>query len=456
MPVPLPQRAPPLASPLTAASSHSRRSILRTLSFSVGGLTLGDLLRLRASGAIDSRSRQKSVIMIYLPGGASHIDMYDMKPNAPTEYRGEFEPIRTNVPGIDVCELMPEHAKIADKFSIIRGLKTRGNHDPTELLTGIAASASGQIGQVRRPAFGTVVSKLRGIDGPIPPYVSVSSHKLLASYDDPEEPAYLGTIHRPINLGGEVQQNLELAEALRPRFDGRRELLRSLDRNLQSHTNLATYNDRALEMLQSSAVRDALDLSREPEATRRRYGEGFDPRKQGLDLLRARRLVEAGVSMVSVAARFPVNIGGGIFDPGGWDTHAHHFKISRAKLPIYDQAVAALIGDLHERGLSHDVAVVIWSEFGRQPKVGDVTPDGRGHWPSAACALIAGGGLRMGQVIGETDARGEQARSHPYTPQDVLATLYHLLGVDRSHSFIDHNGRPQHLIDKGERIAALF
>jgi uncharacterized protein DUF1501 len=162
----------------------------------------------KAAGAVCSESSQKSVILVYLPGGPSHIDMYDLKPDAPVEYRGEFRPTRTNVSGIDVCELMPRHATIADKFSVIRGLKTQGNHDPTELLTGIPAAASGQIGRVRRPAFGCVVGKLRGADGPIPHYVSTSSHKLLTAYDDPEEPAYLGPRHRPFSVIGPIMQTL--------------------------------------------------------------------------------------------------------------------------------------------------------------------------------------------------------------------------------------------------------
>jgi hypothetical protein len=434
----------------------SRRGCLRIGALSLGGLALPQLFQMQAAGAISPSGRRKSVIMVYLPGGASHIDMYDLKPDAPAEYRGEFYPIPTNVPGIDVCELMPQHAKIADKFSIIRGLRTRGNHDPTELLTGIHAAASGQIGSTRRPAIGCVVSKLRGVDGPVPPYVSVSSHKLLASYDDPEEPAYLGPTHRPVNLGGQVQQNLELSEELRERLPYRRGLLQSLDRLENSSESLKTYTQRALEMLGSPLIREAIDLSREPASVRQAYGEGTDPRAQGLDFLRARRLVEAGVSLVSVAARFSVNIGGGINDPGGWDTHASNFKLLRAKVPIYDQAVAALINDLHERGLAEDVAVVIWSEFGRQPKVGDVTPDGRGHWPSAACALVAGGGLKMGRIVGETNARGETARFKPIGTQDVLATLYHLLGIDVGQTLVDHNGRPQYLVDKGRRIDELI
>jgi hypothetical protein len=433
--------------------------MLQVGALGLGGLGLTELLRLRALAA-QPRASQKAVIMVYLPGGASHMDMYDMKPDAPAEYRGEFQPIATNVPGIQVCELMPQHARIADKFAILRGLVTRGNHDPTELLTGIPAAASGQIGALRRPAIGCVVSKLRGTDGPIPPYVSLSSHKLLASYDDPEEPAYLGAMHRPIGLSGQLLKDLDLLpEVDRERFDGRRELLSAVEREAfagRAISGLETYVQRAFEMLTSSRVRDALDLSREPEAMRRRYGEGTDPRAQGLDFLRARRLVEAGVPLVSVAARFSVNIGGGINDPGGWDTHGSNFKLLRAKLPIYDQAVSALITDLHERGMSRDVAVVIWSEFGRKPKVGDVTPDGRGHWPSAACALIAGGGLRMGQTVGETDRLGERPRSRPYHPTDVLATIYHVLGIDLGTTLLDHSGRPQFLLDSGDKIAELI
>jgi hypothetical protein len=430
----------------------SRRDFLRIGALGLGGLTLADLLRLRAQGNVRSESTHKAVIMVYLPGGPSHIDMYDLKPDAPAEYRGEFRPIRTNVPGIDICELMPQQAKIADKFAILRGLKTQGNHDPTELLTGIPAAASGQIGNVRRPAFGCVVSKLRGTVGPIPPYVSVSDHRLLRSYDDPEEPAYAGPTHRPFNAVGPVMQNLGLPpDVPLQRLDERRSLLRTFDtlqRNLDNRPATDSHTARALEMITSTRVRDALDLNREPQPVRQRYG-------QGLDLLRARRLVEAGVSVVTVASRFPVRVPG-IPDPGGWDTHGSNFTLLRAKLPIYDQAVSALLTDLHVRGLDQDVAVVIWGEFGRTPRIGDSTPDGRGHWHEAGCALLAGGGLRTGQVVGQTDARAERPRSRRYTPQHVLATLYHVLGIDPTTTTItDHSGRPQYLLDRPEKIAAL-
>lgn len=432
-----------------------RRSFLKIGAFATGGFAWPRISYAEAD--VDAQARRKSVIMIYLPGGASHIDMYDMKPAAPVEYRGEFDPIDTNVPGIQVCELMPAHAKIADKFSIIRGIRTHGNHDPTEVLTGINAIASGQIGPVRRPAVGCVVSKIRGVAGPIPPYVSVSSHKLLGSYDDPEEPAYLGPTHRPIGLGGQLKEELELSEEMGKRLAARRELYGGLDRLNGRVPNLGTYSERALEMLSATKFREALDLNKEPEAVRRMYGEGTDPYKQGLDFLRARRLIEAGVSFVSVAARFSVyQIGPNMFDPGGWDSHAWNFKLLRKKLPIYDQAVAALITDLNDRGLADDTLVVIVSEFGRQPKVGDVSPDGRGHWPAASCALVAGGGLRMGCAVGETDARAETAKFRPIHAQDVLATIYHTLGIDATHTFLDHNGRPQHLLDRGEKIAGLI
>jgi hypothetical protein len=436
----------------------SRRDFLRIGALGIGGLTLADLLRLKAQGAVRPSDAHKSVIMVYLPGGPSHIDMYDLKPDAPAEYRGEFKPIRTNVPGLDVCELFPRQATIADKFAVLHGLQTHGNHDPTELLTGIHAAASGFIGNVRRPAFGCVVSKFSGTDAAIPPYVSVSNHRLLSAYDDPEEPAYLGPAQRPFSAVGPVTKNLTLPpEVSLERLDERKSLLRSFDSLRKDVDNaersvegLDSYQRRALDMIASTRVRDALDLGREPDRVRDGYGDA------GADFLRARRLVEAGVSVVSVAARFPVRIGSGINDPGGWDTHGHNFKILRAKLPIYDQAVHALISDLHTRGLEQDVAVVIWGEFGRTPKIGDSTPDGRGHWQTAGCALVAGGGLKMGQVVGETDRRAENPRGRPLTPQHVLATLYHVLGIDPMTTLPDFTGRPQALLDHPEKIAALI
>jgi hypothetical protein len=252
-------------------------------------------------------------------------------------------------------------------------------------------------------------------------------------------------------------QNLgRLPDVSLQRLTDRRSLLGAFDsvrRRIEVETpaeGLDNHQRRAMDMMTSTRVREALDLDQEPERLRDRYGDA------GADFLRARRLVEAGVSFVSVASRFYVNIGGGINDPGGWDTHAANFRLLRAKLPIYDQAVAALISDLHDRGLNRHVTVVIWGEFGRTPRIGDVTPDGRGHWPSTGFAFISGGGLRMGQVVGASDRRGEHPAGRPFFSQDILATVYHALGIDLATTFPDHTGRPQYLLDRPTPIGQLI
>jgi hypothetical protein len=429
----------------------SRRDFLRVGALGVAGLSLADLWRLRAQG--QAASRHKAVIMVYLPGGPSHIDMYDMKPDAPVEYRGEFKPIPTNVPGIDICELMPLQARIADQFAILRALKTVERHNPYELFTGVPTLNATEIGSNRlRPAFGSVVSRLRG-SASMPPYVSIGNHRNLLPVD-PETPAYLGVKHQPLCFGGPELANMSLPpEMSMERFADRKALLTSFDRlrrdldtEHQSVASMDQFQARALEFIISPAVRDAFDLSKEPNRVRAQYGEKMYP-WTGLDLLRARRLVEAGVSVVTVAAHFG----------GGWDTHGDNFKSLRTKLlPMYDRAVYALLTDLRDRGLDQDVAVVLWGEFGRKPKIGDQKPDGRSHWADAGCTLIAGGGLKMGQVIGETDHLAEKPKGRHYTPQNVLATLYHVLGIDpQKQTLPDHLGRPMHLLDDYEKIAAL-
>jgi hypothetical protein len=392
--------------------------------------------------------------MIYLPGGPSHMDMYDMKPDAPAEYRGEFQAIQTNVPGIQVCEHMPRHAGLADKFSIVRGLQTQGTHDPYQLLTGGRSQNSGQNGVPPRPAFGSVVSYVRG-HAALPHYVSLGNHRLLNSYEDPETPAYLGPGYRPFRTGpdaaslnlvdGVTEDLLSDRVSLLQQFDN---LQRDVDDTMGTMQGMDQFQAQALNMITSPQAREAFDLSREPQAVR----DAFGPYPE---FLLARRLVEAGVSVVSLASRFPVQIPQAN-DPGGWDTHGHNFALLRAKLPRYDFAIGALLTDLWERDLYDDVAVVIWGEFGRTPRIGDSTPDGRGHWPTANFAFLAGGGMRMGQVVGETDARGERARFHPFTPQNVLATLYTVMGIPLTTTLTDHSGRPQYLLDTPIPIAELL
>ena len=425
-----------------------RRDFLQVGALGLGGLTLGDVLRSRAAAnSNDQPSTPKSVIMVYLPGGPSHIDMYDLKPNAPQEFRGEFRPIRTNVVGFDVCELMPLQARIADRMSVIRGLQSVDTHSAELLMRGV-------LGNPRRPVFGSVVSKLR--DGAqrngMPHYVALGGE----NGSDPGDPSYLGTSFRPFTPGGPTMQSLRLTpdvsldrlndrRAMMQAFDGFR---READDALGTATGLDAFSARALEMIASPRTREAFDLSREPEARRQRFGRAER-------LLLALRLVEAGVSVVTVS------LAGTVVPGGDWDTHAGddqrretNFDNLRRKLPVYDQAVHALITDLYERGLHRDVAVVIWGEFGRTPRIN--RNGGRDHWAPAGNVVIAGGGFRMGQVIGDTGPRAERVTNAvPYTPAHLLCTLYGLLGIDPSRTLPDYNGRPMYILDDRRTIAEL-
>jgi hypothetical protein len=429
----------------------SRRSFLRVGTFALGGLTLAELLRLQAAAA-PGRTRPKSAILIHLSGGPSHVDMYDMKPNAPVEYRGEFHPIRTNVPGIEICELMPMQARIADKFAILRGAQVANLHTGNMFYSGYPWQESPRAsvpGEARRPAVGSIVSRLRPGARDVPPYVSIENHP------DWERAYYAGVEHEPVRVGSssphEATSNMgrhrEISgERLAERYD----LLASLDTVRREFEAGGTarmidgFRARAMDILTSTRVRDAFDLNREPEAGRARYGEapfrhGPHP---GKSLLLARRLIEAGVSVVTVGVH-------------NWDTHARNFSTLRELVPALDRALYALVTDLDGRGLLDDVVIVMGGEFGRTPRIGDQTPDGRGHWPEAGFLWIAGGGLRTGQIIGATDSRGEQLVGNPIGMQSVLATVYHVLGIDPAVTIADHNGRPQSLLDDRAPLSAL-
>lgn len=440
----------------------TRRKLLQGCVAGLGGLTLADVLRLRAQGAVRPGASGKSVIAIYLMGGPSHIDMYDMKPDAPAEYRGEFMPVRTKVPGLEMCELMPLQAAIADKLAVVRGLQTAGFHSASELLSGRRPIKPSDMPIF--PVFGSVVSKLRGNGGSIPPYVSLSNHANSGSpAKDPERPLFLGAAHKPFRINGQLTQDLvpqptlsgqRLVErrGLLRAFDG---LRRDVDNADQMLAGMDSYQQQALQLIASNPIRDALDVEQESPQVRERYGSG------GLDFLRALRLAEAGVPVVTLAAPFTIpkslsgpKSGGGIVN---WDTHTYNFRYLRHRLPHYDRATAALITDLYERGLDRDVLVVLVGEMGRTPKIGDQTSCGRSHWPQAGCAVIAGGGLRMGQVIGETDRRAEAPRFRPYKAHHLLATIYHVLGIDPGATTLtDHRGRPHYLLDDAEKLDELL
>lgn len=424
----------------------ARRDFLKVGSLAVGALTFADLLRLRARGAADAATPNKAVIMVYLNGGPSHMDLYDLKPNAPVEYRGEFKPIKTNVPGMDISELLPLQATIADKFAIVRNMKfLQQGHTAPELYTGFLDG--------KRPSMGSIISKLRadaGIRGPLPANV------YLGDANHAGGPAYLGKAHEPYIPGVRGAMNLGLArEVTLDRLGERKTLLRSFDglrRELddarRSLAGMDSFTDQALQMIASDKARDAFDVAKEPERTRERYGKGTE-------FLQARRLVEAGVPFVTITPR---TRSAGPMCNGEWDHHDHIFRCLRAAAPQLDRSIHALLTDMHDRGLDKDVAVVIWGEMGRTPRVGTQqgTVAGRDHWPQSGFALLAGGGLRTGQVVGATDARGEHPVAVPNTPQNVLATLYAVLGIDPATTLADHTGRPVYLLDDRRRIEELL
>jgi Protein of unknown function (DUF1501) len=411
----------------------TRRELLRVGGLAFAGLSLADVLRLRAGAAPDA-GRGKAVIMIWLRGGPSHIDSYDLKPQAPAEIRGEFRPIPTNVPGIQICEHLPQQARIMDKLAVLRGIRSNdlGDHTPHYILTGFPDRG-------KRPVFGSVVSYLRPRAGGLPPYVSLM-YKAPGLYDN-ESPTYTGPAHRPFVPKAEGLANLSLAKGVSlERLQDRRQLLREFDtlsREVDHDGSMAgidAYTRRALEMITSPKAREAFDLSQEPAPARERYGKFCE------SFLMARRLAEAGIAVVTLKV-------------GDWDTHEKNFRDMREQLPQLDQGFHALVTDLYDRGLEKDVAVVMWGEFGRAPKIS--RGDGRDHWPEAGAAVVAGGGFQVGQVIGETDAQGGRSKGKPYTPSNVLACLYGHLGIDPATTIPDHARRPMHVLDDREPVREL-
>jgi uncharacterized protein (DUF1501 family) len=441
-----------------------RREFLFVGGLALGGLTLSDVLAARA--ATREAPKATSVILLYLNGGPSHLETYDLKPAAPIEYRSIYRPIATAVPGMEICERFPLQAKLADKFSLVRSL----NHDVgihsdggIVVLTGKRNTVLDPMSRSRseHPDFGSVASKLRGL-GPraIPPYVSIPS------------PMYMT---RPVYLGGEhaafVVPNPTAGRAVRAqmlsapgrddqRLAGRRQLLDQFDgwrRALDDDTagRLDQFRARAFEMLTSPHVAEAFDLSKEDARLRDRYGQ----HAWGQGCLLARRLAEAGAAVVTLNINTPKN--GEEFT--NWDDHiqnagrpGHFGKYMDVRLPYLDEALSALIEDIFARGLERRIMVVVTGEFGRTPRLSkNANGVGRDHWPQAYTALVSGGGLRMGQVVGATSAKGEYPTERPYAPQDLLATIYRHLGIDWHTAFIDYAGRPVAILPQGRVIEEL-
>ncbi|WP_166824535.1 DUF1501 domain-containing protein [Thalassoroseus pseudoceratinae] len=438
----------------------SRRSFLKIGGLAMGaagGLSLPQILRAESATKQtvgDIQPRQKSVINIFLGGGPPHQDMWDIKTDAPAEIRGEFMPISTNVPGIQIGECFPKIASMFDKFTAIRSIVgCAGGHDAFQCMTGWNRRDLESLGG--RPCIGSALARLRGpIDPGIPAAVALAEKTRHVPWSFGGDPGFLGPAYQPFKPNGEGKDDLTLNNITLDRLGDRKKLLRELDtlkRNVDANgmmTGMDAFSEAAFGVLTSSKLADALDLSQEPEEVRARYGDG-KPYKFQYDgaptvnehVLLARRLVEAGVRCVSLSY-------------GRWDSHGKNFDMVRDHGGKLDQCVSALVEDLHERGMLDDVSIVVWGEFGRTPKVN--TKAGRDHWPRVSCALLAGGGMQHGQVIGATNRLGEYAVDRPVDVQEVITTLYHSLGIDpMSTTVLDPSGRPQYLVDIREPIREL-
>jgi hypothetical protein len=439
-------------------------------------LSLPGLFRLRAAAAPKPGQPKTAVIMVWKPGGCSHLDTYDPKPDAPSEYRGPFRTIATNVPGTRLTELLPMQAKLADKFTLVRGMKqTAGGHPAgsMQLLSGDLDTRDKP--KPRLPDWMSVAHYLRAKQGgrtnPLPNYIGVNAP---LEYNGP---AYLGDAYSTFAVQDDPSQprfavpNLGLSGPAESRRLGDRAALRqsldTLERAFDKEGELGAldqFEAQALTLLTHSQTRDAFDLSKEDDRTRDRYGRN----RWGQQLLLARRLVEAGVEIVTSQLSGPL-----CGRTGVWDDHAvdHHiFDALRFRMGNYDQAVSALIEDIYARGLDQRVLVVVTGEFGRTPKIsydrstgggdgsgpaGTLQP-GRDHWPQAFTNLWAGGGFKMGGLVGVSDKRGEEVVERPCLPADFLATIYHHLGLDWQNATIkDFSGRPTHIVSGGSPITEL-
>ncbi len=473
-------RTSSMASSVSSCSGPvSRRSFLQMGALGIGGLGLADMLRLQAQAANPVTQEDTAVIFVWLPGGPPHLDMYDMKPEASSEYRGDFHPIRTNVAGVDVCELMPLHARCADKYSVIRSIShTFADHGGGHKKFLAARDPKSPVDTVNDyPACASVVAKCREArQNGLPNYISMTDPGRDGVDVFAFGSAYLGPSYTPFSIPGDPSRpdfkvnNIELDQKVSERMDDRLSLLGGFDtlrRNVDSSGIMHAmdgFNRKALDMLTSARMRQAMDLSQETETLRDRYGR----HAWGQRALLARRLVEAGCSYVTLVMENPYQSGIDQLKQGcyNWDSHAvncHIFDDARVRLPIYDRAVTALIEDIYSRGLDKRVLLVVTGEFGRTPRVESsigtqtgVKQPGRDHWPSSMSMLLSGGGLRMGQVIGSTNSKGEVPKDRPLIPGDLWATVYQHLGIDPNQSFLDLAGRPIPILTDGTPIAELI
>jgi hypothetical protein len=456
----------------------SRRSFLKMGALGVGGLGMSDVFRMRAAAGQSNVAPDTSVIFIWLAGGPPHMETYDMKPDAPEDYRGQFLPISTNVPGIDVCELLPLHAKCADKYTLIRSVA----HEFSDHGGGSKRFQTGRIPLTPTgtandaPAVGSIVAKMREhIDIGLPNYISGTNTGRDKVDTYAFGAAYLGPKYIPYSVAGDPSRpdfeikNIGLDKAISDRLDDRLQLLKGFDR-LRSEIDASgvlgsvdKFNEQAVSLMTNPKAREAFELSREPELLRDRYGR----HAWGQRALLARRLVEAGCSFVTMVMENPYQSGIPYPKKGfyNWDSHAVNcdlYEDAVHRLPIYDRAVTALIEDLHARGLTEKVMLVVTGEFGRSPRVSSADNGakglcfGREHWPQAMSILVCGGGMQHGQVVGSTTSKGEHPHDRPLTPNDLWATVYRHLGINQDATIPDYTGRPQLLLPFGEPIRELL
>ncbi|MFP6769041.1 MAG: DUF1501 domain-containing protein [Planctomycetaceae bacterium] len=439
-----------------------RRHFLQIGGLALGGLSMPAILRAEAKAKAAGREVKtgglghKAVIMIYLSGGPSHQDMYDLKMKAPKEIRGSFRPIETSVPGIEICEHMPLLARSMEKFTIIRSLYgSPDQHCSDMCMSGFPIGPGGR--QSGRPSLGSAVARLQGpVEPSVPPFVGLTTPTRHSPYSNPGYPGFLGQAYSAFQPSGETMANMKLNGITLDRLGDRRSLLAGIDRfrrftdQSEIYEGADAFTRQAFDVLSSNRLIQAMDLDKEDKGLRDRYGRGSSAPAFGEDagphwmdqFLLARRLVEAGVRCVTLSF-------------GSWDRHGANFTRLPIQLPKLDQAVTALVEDLHRRGLDQDVSVIAWGEFGRTPRINK--GGGRDHWPQASCALLAGGGMKVGQVIGSTNRLGEIPHERPVHYQDVFATLYRQLGIDPMTATIqDQAGRPQYLVDRREPIAELL
>jgi hypothetical protein len=393
-----------------------------------------------------------SLIFVFLHGGQSHLDTFDLKPDAPAEFRGEFHPIKTKVPGLSICEHLPKVAAQADKFALVRSFRHHNSdHGPADhyMLTGFFPTAGFNptlSPNNQRPSVGSVVSKSLGPKGSVPAYVA------LPKFHPSGGPAYLGPNHAPFVIDADPSApNFSVPDLVPPpaiasdRFDDRRKLLEEVDRFHKSAEAKAnaqpgavdTFREKAFNLMTSRQAKAAFDIHAEAEKLRDEYGR----HSLGQSCLMARRLVEGGVRCVTI-------------DHSNWDTHDGNFAVLKnSLLPVYDSAISTLFRDLADRGLLDTTLVVISGEFGRTPRINKNA--GRDHWGPAFTVLVGGGGIKGGVVVGKTDARAEKPASDPYGPEDLFATMFTLLGIDPKGEFHTADGRPTAIVNNGKVMTEL-